>query len=374
MAVAAAVLALLLLVPLLPAGAQQSSGSDFELDLDRSTFFQLAGREMSIGYTAYNYLPSTGEFTLSCAGGGTAVSPARTVNITGGGALTGNFTMTAQAPGEYGLAITMRLGNETVRALATAVFLPLLSCKFVSPAANGRIGVVGVGQPYTGLVNFTNWGEAPLQPSFSVPSMDLRGGGGSSPTDIVTLQVGLVPPGGSVLFAYNGSALDSPGTRDISPAVAAGGAPAAFGYDAVETGVTNVTAFGFTLAAREMVGVELSEDRFELGRTAAVTMYVESRKFGGIAGGSIDVSVRSDIEARSELKDYAAEPRFEEFVACVDSGLSLDRHFALPHMEPGIQEDLPGLGGGRQLLPRLQGGPRGDAGLDIEADIGPLSP
>ena len=50
----AAALALAFIMPLLPAGARQS-GVNFELDVDRATFFELAGRNLTVGFIAYNF-------------------------------------------------------------------------------------------------------------------------------------------------------------------------------------------------------------------------------------------------------------------------------------------------------------------------------
>ena len=333
----AAVLALAFVLPLLPAGAQQP-GVDFELDLDRSTFFELAGRNLSLGFIAYNFLTEEAAFALECSGAGVTVSPARTVNISAGGSFIGNFTVAAPGPGEYDLTVTMSHENERARGLALATFLPPLSCKFLYPAANERIGVLGVGQPYTGRVNFTNFGTAPISPAFSLPSRDIKGAPAGS--DTVTLQVGEVPAGGTKVFTYEGNSLPDLGTRDIAPTVLAGGLDLLYGYEVLPEGVTNVTRFGFTLAARELLGVELSDDRFPLGRTSTVTLYVESRLSRGVAAASLDITARSDLSARSELSGYASEPRFEEFVGLVEKSVSFTRRYDLGPMTAGVQEEL----------------------------------
>ncbi|MBM4249800.1 MAG: hypothetical protein FJ149_10305 [Euryarchaeota archaeon] len=361
----AALAALAITLPLFPAGAPQQTGVPFELDLDRATFFGLSGRSLSLGFVAFNFRPNTVNFRLECSGEGVTASPPQSLNITGGGSYIGNFSVAAASPGEYDLTVTMSDGNETARGLATATFLPPLSCRFVSPAANDRIGVVGVGQSYTGRVNFTNFGGAPLSPTFALPERDLLGRGEG--TSAVTLRVGEVPAGGSALFSYEGSSLASTGTRDISPVVMAGGLPALYGFEVFPDGVTNVTRFGFTLAARELLGVGLSEDRFPLGGTSTVTLYVESRLSKGVASGTLEVGLRSDIAARRELADYAAEERFEEFTGLVESRVSFTRRYDLGPMAPGVQKEL-----GFEFAPRMCRA--SDAGgsyfLDFWADLG----
>ena len=52
-ALLAAMSVLAFALPFVPAGAQQS-GAGFELDLDRSTFFELSGRNLTLGFAAYN--------------------------------------------------------------------------------------------------------------------------------------------------------------------------------------------------------------------------------------------------------------------------------------------------------------------------------
>ncbi len=360
----AAAIVMAFALPALPAGAQQS-GVDFELDLDRATFFELAGRNLTVGFIAYSFLTEPAPFTLECAGTGVTAPPAISVSISAGGSYVGNFSVAAAGPGQYDLTITMRHSNDTARGLATAIFLPPVSCKFVFPAANERIGVVGVGQPYTGRVNVTNHGTTPVAPTFSFPARDIRGAPAGS--DTVTLQVGEVPAGATKLFTYEGNSLGSVGTRDISPAVAAGGIPAPYGFEVLPDGVQNVTRLGFTLAARELLGVELSDDRFALGRTTTVTLYVESRLSRGVAGGSLDISARSDLSARSELSDYAAEQRFEEFVGMVESSVSLTRRYELGPMSPGVQEELQ-----FDFNPRMcrASGGGGSFFLDFRADLG----
>jgi hypothetical protein len=159
-------------------------------------------------------------------------------------------------------------------------------------------------------------------------------------SETATFQVGEIPPGGTRLFTYEGSSLPGLGTRDIAPVVKAGGLDIRYGFEVLPDGVSNVTRLGFTLAARELLGVELSDDRFVLGRTTAVTLYVESRLPRSIPAASLDISARSDIRARSELNDYAAEPRFEEFAGRVESGASFTRRYDLGPMSPNVQEEL----------------------------------
>jgi hypothetical protein len=336
-ALLAAMSVLAFALPFVPAGAQQS-GAGFELDLDRSTFFELSGRNLTLGFAAYNFMTEEAAFTLACSGAGVTVSPARTVNISAGGRFSGNFSVAAAAPGSYDLSVTMKHGNETARGLALATFLPPLSARFVSPAANGRVGVVGAGQPYTGAVNLTNFGATPLSPTFTLPARDLRNP--PAGTNSVTLQAGEVPAGATRTFTYEGMALPELGTRNIAPVVKAGGLDIAYGFEVLPDGVANVTALGFTLAARELLGVELSEDRFALGKTTSVTLYVESRLGRTVASASLDISARSDIRARNELNDYAAEERFEEFTGRVESGASFTRHYDIGPMSPGVQQEL----------------------------------
>jgi hypothetical protein len=351
-------------LPLQPAGAQKT-GVDFELDLDRSTFFELSGRNLSLGFVAYNFLPEQAAFVLECTGAGVVVSPARTLNISAGGSFAGSFQVAAPAPGTHDLTVTMKRGNETARGLATAIFLPRLSAKFVSPAANERIGVAGVGQSYTGLVNLTNFGAVAVSPTFSLPSRDVRNAPAGSET--ATFQVGEIPPGGTRLFTYEGSSLQSLGTRDIAPVVKAGGHDIRYGFEVLPDGVSNVTRLGFTLAARELLGVELSEDRFVLGRTTEVTLYVESRLARGIPAATLDISARSDIRARSELNDYAAQPRFEEFTGRVESGATFTRRYDLGPMSPNVQEELR-----FEFTPRMcrASTAGGSYFLDFRADLG----
>ena len=363
-AIIATAVALAFVLPALPAGAQQS-GVDFELDLDRATFFELAGRNMTVGFVAYNFIAGTAGYTLECSGAGVTAPPAILVNISAGGSYIGNFSVAAAGPGQYDLTVTMRHASETARGLATAIFLPPVSCKFVYPAENERIGVVGAGQSYTGRVNFTNFGTAPVSPTFSLPARDIAGA--PAGPDTVTFQVGELPAGSTKLFTYDGNSLGSIGTRDISPVVMAGGFMAQYGFEVLPDGVQNVTRLGFTLAARELLGVELSDDRFPLGKTTAVTMYVESRLSRGVASASLEISARSDLSARNELADYAAEPRFEEFVGLVESSVSFTRHHDLGPMTPGVQQELR-----FELTPRMCRA--SDAGgsyfLDLRADLG----
>ena len=335
---AAAVLLTLLLIAL-PFPAKIAAGQGFEVDLDRSTYFALSGMPATVGYSLFNLDPGMEDFTVECSGEGLTVSPAsRTVTITGGGKVEGNVSVTAAAPGEYPLTVTMRQGDISARAWAGAIFLPFLSCKFVSPAANERTGAVGVGQSYSGKVNFTNWGPVPLDPTFALPARDIAGSGNARSSQEVVIDVGEIAPRSSVIFNYNGSSLPGIGTRDIGPTVKMGETDALYGYEVGAAGAFNVTRFGFTLSARELLGVEMSNDRFALGERAQVTLYVESRKAGGIAGGSVDVSLHTDIEARNELADYAPLPRFEEFASLVRSGVAYDKGFTLEPMEPGVQK------------------------------------
>ncbi len=363
----AAAMALAFALPVLPAGALQQPGADFELDLDRSTFFELAGRNLTLGYVAYNFLAETATFTLGCFGPGVTAPPAFAVNISAGGSYIGNFSLAAAGPGRYDLTVTMKHADRTARGLSTAIFLPPVSCKFVYPAANERIGVIGVGQPYVGRVNLTNFGAVPVSPAFSLPARDIRGAPAGSET--VTLQVGEIPAGGTKTFTYDGNSLGSVGTRDISPVVTAGGLLAAYGFEVLPDGVQNVTRLGFTLAARELLGVEMSDDRFTLGKTTTVTLFVESRRSAGIAGGALDIKVRSDLSARNELSDYAAGGRFEEFVGLVESKLSFTRHYELGPMAPNVQQEL-----SFDFSPRICRA--SDAGgsyfLDFRADLGGL--
>ena len=366
--VLATAFALAFALPCLPAGAQKQPGVNFELDLDRATFFELAGRNLTVGFVAYNFLPGTAPFSLWCSGRGVTAPPAITVNISAGGSYIGNFSVAAAIPGQYDLTVTMKHENETARGLLSAVFLPPLSCRFVYPAANERIGVVGIGQPYTGRVNLTNFGAFPVSPAFSLPARDIRGAAAGS--DAVTLQVGEIPAGATKTFTYDGNSLGSVGTRDISPVVTAGGIPALYGFEVLPDGVQNVTRLGFTLAARELLGVELSNDQFTLGQTATVTLYVESRRSTMIAGGALDITVRSDLSARNELSDYAAEQRFEEFVGLVGSSVSFKRHYELGPMAPNVQQEL-----SFDFTPRIcrasEAG--GSYFLDIRADLGGVS-
>ncbi len=359
-----ALAALAFLVPPVPAGAQPT-GVDFELDLDRSTFFELAGRNLTLGYTAYSFLPGQAGFVFECSGSGVIVSPARTINISAGGSLVGNFSVTAPGPGAYDLTVTMKHGNATARGLAAAVFLPPLSARFVRPAANERIGISGVGQGYTGQVNFTNFGSVALSIAFSLPARDVKGAPAGS--DTVTLQAGEVPAGATKLFSYEGNSLQGLGTRDISPSVSAGGLDIRYGFEVLPDGVSNVTRLGFTLAARELLGVELSEDRFALGSTTSITLYVESRLSRAISAASLDISARSDIRARRELNDYAAEQRFEEFTGRVESSASFTRRYDLGPMPPGVQQEL-----SFEFTPRMcRASPAGGSYfLDFSADLG----
>lgn len=330
-----------LMLAAMPAPALTQTAQRFEIDLDSYTFYGLAGGSMKVGFTMFNLDPATEDFTAELSGDGLTASPGNmTATITGGGRVEGNFSVTAPGPGEYPLTVIMRQGDRSARVIATAVFLPLLSCKFVSPATNERTGEVGVGQGYAGSVNFTNWGTAPLEPAFSLPARDLAGKGAPDGSQPVTIQVGRLGPLSSLLFGYNGSSLPELGTRLIEPSVKLGDIDALYGYDVGPAGVYNVTRFLFTLAARGLLGVELSNDRFLLGQRGQVTIYVESRKAGGIAGGDMEVSLRTDIEARNELSDFAPEPRFEEFASLVRSGADYDRHYELPPMEPGVQQPL----------------------------------
>jgi hypothetical protein len=172
-----------------------------------------------------------------------------------------------------------------------------------------------------------------------LPARDVAGNATS--TQPVTFDVGEIPAFSGKLFTYEGASLTDIGTRLIEPIVKIGDIDALYGYDNGTAGVFNVTAFGFTLAARELLGVEMSQDRFALGEHVQTTLYLENRKAGGISGGSMKVSLRTDIRARLELSDYAAEQRFEEFDRLVESGVSYTNGFTLPPMETGVQVPQP---------------------------------
>jgi len=331
---AAAAVALALLAVCLPFQAREAAGQGFQVELAASAFYALSGGQADVDFNLYNLDFSAESFTAAISGDGLSASPAvLNFTITGGGRVNGTFRVSAPSPGEYPFAVVMRRGELSARAEASAVFLPLLSCKFVSPATNGRTGVVGVGQPYTGTVNITNWGPSALRPTFTLPARDLEGKGNLAQP--VTLEVGEVGAFSSKLFTYTGESLPNVGTRDILPSVKIGDMEAAFGYENGTAGVYNVTALGFTLAARELLGVELSRDRFALGERGLATIYLECRKAGGVTGGSVKVSLRTDIQARRELSDFAAQERFEEFEKLVEAGVDYDRGFGLPPMETG---------------------------------------
>lgn len=337
--IVAAAVSLAMLMGALPFPARMAAGQGFEVDLDRATYFALSGTPSIIGYSLFNLDPGTEDFTVELSGEGLTVSPPkRSVTITGGGKVEGNFSVTAGAPGEYPLTVIMRRGDISARVLAGAVFLPFLSCRFVSPAANERTGAVGAGQTYSGRVNFTNWGAVPIEPTFALPARDLAGKGNAQSSRMVVIDVGEIAPHSTSVFVYSGSSLPGIGTREVLPSVKVGETEALYGYEVGAAGVFNVTRFGFILSARELLGVEMSKDRFALGERSQVTLYVESRKAGGIDGGTVDVSLRTDIEARNELADYAAQPRFEEFASLARSRVSYDREFTLPPMEPGVQK------------------------------------
>jgi hypothetical protein len=335
---AAAAVALAILAAALPFPAREVSGQGFQVELLSSTFYALVGMQAEVGFNLYNLDPQNEDFTVELSGEMLAASPpSMNVTITGGGRVNGTFRVTAALPGEYSLAVVMRRAELSARAEAAAVFLPPLSCKFVSPAANERTGQVGVGQTYTGTVNLTNWGPLALRPTFTLPARDLAGNNTARSSQPVTMDVGEIPAFSSRTFAYEGASLPDIGTRVIAPSVKIGDIDAVYGYENGTAGVYNVTAFEFTLAARELLGVELSQDRFALGERARATLYLECRKAGGISGGSVKVSLRTDIQARLELTDYAAQPRFEEFNRLVEAGVSYDRGFRLPPMETGVQ-------------------------------------
>jgi hypothetical protein len=320
--------------------APEAAGQGFQVELAGATFYALSGMQADVGFNLYNLDSQTEDFTVFLSGDDLVASPASlNVTITGGGRVNGTFKVSAASPGEHPLAVVMRQGELSARAEASAVFLPPLSCKFVSPAVNGRTGKVGVGQTYTGTVNFTNWGRSVLRPAFTLPARDVAGNATS--TQPVTFDVGEIPAFSGKLFTYEGASLTDIGTRLIEPIVKIGDIDALYGYDNGTAGVYNVTAFGFTLAARELLGVEMSQDRFALGEHVQTTLYLENRKAGGISGGSMKVSLRTDIRARLELSDYAAEQRFEEFDRLVESGVSYTNGFTLPPMETGVQVPQP---------------------------------
>lgn len=362
----AAAFVLALLAAGLPFQAREAAGQGFQVELAASTFYALSGAQAEVGFNLYNLDPSAEDFTAALSGDGLSASPgAQNFTITGGGRVNGTFMVSAPSAGEYPLAVVMRRGELSARAEASAVFLPQLSCKFVSPATNGRTGVVGVGQAYSGTVNFTNWGPSTLKPTFTLPARDMAGKDESSQP--VTIDVGELLPYASKLFTFTGESLPGVGTRDISPVVKMGELEAAYGFDNGAAGVYNVTAFGFSLAARELLGVGLSRDRFALGENGLATIYLECRKSGGIPGGSVDVSLRTDIQARLELSDYAAQERFEQFQGLVESGVDYDRSFGLPPMENGASALQPFA-----FRPRICRAT--DAGgsffLDFRADMG----
>ena len=95
----AATVALVMLMGALPFPAPIAAGQGFEVDLDRSTYYALSGTPATVGYSLFNLDPGTEDFTVECSGEGLTVSPAsRTVTITGGGKVEGNFSVTAAAP------------------------------------------------------------------------------------------------------------------------------------------------------------------------------------------------------------------------------------------------------------------------------------
>ena len=329
-------IALVLAMVSLPFPAMDVAAQGFQVELLASTFYALSGGQAEVGFNLYNLDPGIEDFTVAIFGDGLAAStPSMNFTITGGGRVNGTFRASASSPGEYPLAVVMRRGELSARAEASAVFLPPLSCKFVSPATNGRTGAVGVGQTYTGMVNFTNWGPSSLRPTFTLPARDIAGKDNARSAQPVTLDVGEIAPFSSKQFRFEGASLPDIGTRAVAPQVKIGDIEAPYGYENGAAGVFNVTAFGFTLVARELLGVELSRDRFVLDERGQATLFLECRKSGGVTGGSVKVSLRTDIQARLELSDYAAQPRFEEFEKLVESAVDFDRGYDLPPMETG---------------------------------------
>jgi hypothetical protein len=320
----------------IPFPAREAAGQGFQVELLASTFYALFGGQAEVGFNLYNLDPGIEDFTVAIFGDGLAASPpSMNFSITGGGRVNGTFRVSASSAGEYPFAVVMRRGELSARAEASAVFLPPLSCKFVSPATNGRTGAVGVGQTYTGTVNFTNWGPSSLRPAFTLPARDIAGKDNARSAQPVNFDVGEIAPFSSKLFTFEGASLPDIGTRAVAPQVKIGDIEAPYGYENGTAGVFNVTAFGFTLVARELLGVELSQDRFVLGERGQATIYLECRKAGGVTGGKVIVSLRTDIQARLELSDYAAQPRFEEFEKLVGSAVDFDRGYTLPPMETG---------------------------------------
>ncbi|MEM2869296.1 MAG: hypothetical protein QW379_02590 [Thermoplasmata archaeon] len=339
-ALARASLAALILLALVPSSSPQTTtGIEFEVIWERSFFFELTGRVMIANVSLNSYLPIEACFTVEVSAPGLSVSPTVTnVTLSGGGRFVLEVKVSAPAPGEYFLTAVMRRGEISSRHLAAAVFLQPLSCKFELPCDNGRTAMLGVGQSYTARVNFTNWGALPLNPTLTLQARDVADAPpASDPTAPVTFEVGSIPPGATRLFTFNGSSLPSLGTRLIQPVVSIGDGVAIYGYDVGPLGAYNVTRFEFTLAARELLGVELSSDVFELGKRTTVTVYFESRKSLPVMEARVEVRLRTDIEARGELNDYPAEERFEEFISLVKSRVEWDRHIELGGMRPGVQ-------------------------------------
>ncbi|MGQ9582970.1 MAG: hypothetical protein ACUVV6_05580 [Thermoplasmatota archaeon] len=331
--------ALLLLLLPTPSTPQSTTGVEFDVVWERSYFFELVGREMIANLTLNSYLPTTADFTVEVSGPGLNVTPAtRNITLSSGGRLVLNVSAFAPAPGEYFLTAVMRRGETVSRHLAAAVFLHPLSCKFELPCESGRTAMLGVGQTFVAVVNFTNWGAAPLSPTVTLQARELADAPpGEDPTRPVTLEVGTIAPGATARFSFNGSSLPSIGTRLVQPIVRVGETTLLYGYDVGPLGAYNVSRLEFTLAARELLGVRLSSDTFELGRATTVTVYFESRMARPVLDGAVRVSLRTDIEAMGELSDYPAEERFEEFVGLVRSRVEWDGSVALGPMKPGVQ-------------------------------------
>jgi len=331
------VLAALFIVPAMPASA---ASTDFTVVLDQSAFFELSGRTLNAGYTVFNYKPVALELSFSATGTGLTITPAQqTLNITAGGRYEGKFCITASTAGEYFITAIATAGDQVFRDTSSVNFLPPISCKFVSPVTNERNGVVGAGQTYVGKVNVTNWGSSTVAPTFALPGRDLASGtAGTAPTELVTMNVGDIAPGASKVFSYDGLASKDMGSRTIVPVVKSGDKDITYGFVVGPAGIFNVTLLQFTLQSRELLGIELSSDQFVLGQKSSIIMYVECRRAGGTLGGSLNVSLKTDIEARAELSDYAAEPRFEEFIGHVKSMVDHNKHYGLPVMEAGVQE------------------------------------
>jgi hypothetical protein len=184
---------------------------------------------------------------------------------------------------------------------------------------------------------------------------------------MVIMNVGEVAPAATKVFSYDGLASNDMGTRVIAPLVKLGESAISYGFEVGSAGVYNVSRCQFTLASRELLGAELSNDTFRLGERSSVILYIECRKAGGTLGGTLDVSLKTDIEARAELSDYAAEPRFEEFITHVKSMVDHNRHYGLQRMEAGVQEPYQ-----FELTPRICRGSAEASGsffLQLSADF-----